>query len=125
MTLLLRVQPRVQAPASFLFFRSTAFKLPSRRAHSQDSFKLEGENRSPQRDSGGTEGSPNHPIPSNEAHPTLRDGKQSPIADFEGNLSEDLPKDAKEHNKDVEHRHDRPYNHMADEGGVKKAWKRQ
>ena len=121
----LRLQSRVRYPVRSLFFRPTTFKLLSRRTHTQESCKLEGEKRSAQRDSGGTEGSPNHPIPSNEAHPTLRDGKQSPIADFEGNLRENLPRDVKEHNEEVEHRYDRAYNHMGDEGGVKKAWKRQ
>lgn len=118
MTTLLRLQPRLQAPASILSFCQKAFNLPSRRTHTHDSSKSEGEGRSPQRDSGGTEGSPNHPMPSNKAHPTLQDGKDSPVADFEGNLREDLPKDVTEHNEEVEHRNDRPYNNVTDEQGV-------
>ncbi|KAJ6079556.1 hypothetical protein N7467_009309 [Penicillium canescens] len=60
--------------------------------------------------------SPNHPIPSNKAQPTLHDGNQSPIADDEGNLKDDLPEDVKRHNKEVEDRYDKPYNHMGDKG---------
>ncbi|KAJ5982128.1 hypothetical protein N7451_012289 [Penicillium sp. IBT 35674x] len=122
MTSLLRLQLRLQG---YPLLRQTALSTHSLRTYAQYSSKSEGKNRSAQRDSGGTEGSPNHPIPSNKAHPTLQDGKQSPLADFEGNLREDLPKDVKEHNDEVEHRHDRPYNHMADEGGVKKSWERE
>jgi hypothetical protein len=60
--------------------------------------------------------SPNHPIPSNKAQPTLHDGNQSPIADDEGNLKDNLPEDVKRHNEEVEDRYDRPYNHMGDKG---------
>ncbi|KAJ5294567.1 hypothetical protein PENANT_c006G01646 [Penicillium antarcticum] len=60
--------------------------------------------------------SPNHPIPSNKAQPTLRDGNQSPIADDEGNLKDDLPEDVKKHNQEMEDRYDKPYNHMGDKG---------
>jgi hypothetical protein len=60
--------------------------------------------------------SPNHPIPSNKAQPTLRDGNQSPIADDEGNLKDDLPEDVKRHNEEMEDRYDKPYNHMGDKG---------
>jgi len=112
---LLRLQPRLQAPASILSFRQEALDLPSRRKHAHDSSKSKAEDRSAQRDSGGTEGSPEQPIPSNKAHSTLQDGKHSPIADFEGNLREDLPKDVKEHNEEVERRNDRPHNHKTGE----------
>ncbi|KAJ6055746.1 uncharacterized protein N7446_002473 [Penicillium canescens] len=60
--------------------------------------------------------SPNHPIPSNKARPTLRDGNQSPIADDEGHLKDDLPEDVKRHNEEMEDRYDKPYNHMSDKG---------
>ncbi|KAJ5267856.1 hypothetical protein N7478_010664 [Penicillium angulare] len=106
---LVRLQARVQAPASILPLQREAFNLLSRRAHPKDS-KPEREDRSAQRGSGGTEGSPKHPIPSNQAHPTLQDGKDSPIADFKGNLRKDLPKDVQDHNKEVERRKDRPQN---------------
>ncbi|KAJ5982549.1 hypothetical protein N7451_012649 [Penicillium sp. IBT 35674x] len=86
MTSLLRLQLRLQA---YPLRRQTVLSTHSLRTYAQYSSKSEDKNRSAQRDSGGTEGSPNHPIPSNKAHPTLQDGKQSPLADFEGKLRED------------------------------------
>lgn len=65
---------------------------------------------------------PNHPIPSNKAHPTLRDGRQSNLADMEGKKHEDLPEDVRKHNEDMENRYDRPYNHIADEGKIEHAF---
>ena len=124
MTSLLQLKPRLRAATSILSFRQTAFNPHNRRLYAQDS-KSTGEDRSAQRDSGGKEGSPKHPIPSNKAHPTLHDGRQSPLADFEGNLKEDLPEDVRRHNKEVEERYDRPYNHMGDAGGVEKGWKKK
>lgn len=67
----------------------------------------------------------NHPIPSNKAQPTLRDGKQSPTADEEGSLRDDLPQDVKQHNDEMEERYDKPFNRVADKGGVETAWKRK
>lgn len=67
--------------------------------------------------------SPNHPIPSNKAHPTLRDGNQSPIADDEGHLKDDLPEDVKRHNREMENRYDKPYNHMSDKGSPESNFK--
>lgn len=43
------------------------------------------------------------------------------MADWEGNLKDDLPEDVKRHNEEVESRYDRPYNHITDEGDVKKS----
>jgi hypothetical protein len=60
--------------------------------------------------------SPNHPIPSNNAKPTLRDGNLSPLADQDGNLRDDLPDDVKKHNEEMEERYDKPYNHTGDQG---------
>ncbi|KAJ5773919.1 hypothetical protein N7457_008815 [Penicillium paradoxum] len=65
---------------------------------------------------------PNAPIPSNKARPTLRAGTQSPLADNEGHLREDLPEDVKKHNKEMEERYDRPYNRTSDEGKVEPAF---
>ncbi|KAJ5327989.1 hypothetical protein N7452_008379 [Penicillium brevicompactum] len=65
---------------------------------------------------------PNHPLPSNNAHPTLRDGRQSNLADMEGKKHEDLPEDVRKHNEDMMNRYDRPYNHIADEGKVEHAF---
>jgi hypothetical protein len=68
--------------------------------------------------------SPNHPIPSNNAQPTLRDGNQSPIADDEGNLRDDLPEDVKRHNEEMQDRYDKPYNHMGDKGNPESNFER-
>lgn len=67
--------------------------------------------------------SPNHPIPSNKAKPTLRDGNQSPLADQDGNLRDDLPKDVKKHNQEMEERYDKPYNHTGDQGQTEPSFK--
>ncbi|CAG7982013.1 unnamed protein product [Penicillium nalgiovense] len=67
--------------------------------------------------------SPNRPIPSNEAKPTLNEGEQSPLVDGEGNPKEDLPQDVKKHNRDMEERYDKPYNSTGDDGTVKPAFK--
>ncbi|CAG8013344.1 unnamed protein product [Penicillium olsonii] len=67
--------------------------------------------------------SPNHPIPSNNAKPTLRDGNQSPLADQDGNLKDDLPKDVKKHNEEMEERYDKPYNHTGDQGQTEASFK--
>ncbi|KAJ5390614.1 uncharacterized protein N7496_001682 [Penicillium cataractarum] len=96
-------------------------KLPAQRSYARDSNKSSGGKENATRDAGTPENPlPNHPIPSNDAKPTLRDGRSSPIADFEGNLKDDLPEDVKKHNEDVENRYDRPYNHIADWG----VWRR-
>lgn len=68
---------------------------------------------------------PNHPIPSTKAHPTLRDGRQSNLSDMAGRKHEDLPEDVQKHNEEMEHRYDRPYNHIADEGKIENAFDRK
>lgn len=67
--------------------------------------------------------SPNHPIPSNKAEPTLHDGNQSPFADQDGNLKDDLPSDVKKHNQEMEERYDKPYNHTGDQGQADSSFK--
>ncbi|KAL1978549.1 hypothetical protein VTN31DRAFT_1408 [Thermomyces dupontii] len=52
------------------------------------------------------------PIPSNKAHPTLSDGKQSPYLDDEGNEMPNTPQDVKQHNREMERRYDRTVNQM-------------
>lgn len=66
----------------------------------------------------------NHPIPSNKAQPTLRDEKQSPTADEDGNLRDDLPQDVKQHNEEMDERYDKPFNRLA-KGGAAPAWERK
>ena len=68
------------------------------------------------------ESTSNHPIPSNKAHPTLRDGRQSNLANMEGKKHEELPEDVRKHNEDMQNRYDRPYNHIADEGKIEHAF---
>ncbi|KAL1999123.1 hypothetical protein VTN02DRAFT_5004 [Thermoascus thermophilus] len=61
-------------------------------------------------------------IPSNKAHPTLTDGRQSPNVDEHGNLRPDVPEDVKRHNRELESRYDRAYNQIAEDGKVQKGW---
>lgn len=67
--------------------------------------------------------SPNRPIPSNKAKPTLNEGEQSPLTDQEGNPKKDIPEDVKKHNQEMEERYDKPYNSTSDDGTVKPAFK--
>lgn len=117
---LLRLQPRLQGSKSFLSLRHPTSFLSGQRAYAQKSSDGKSNSSTTQQDA--DVASPNNPIPSNKAHPTLRDGRQSPIADKEGNLRDDLPEDVKQHNEEVENRYDRPYNHTADEGNVEPAF---
>lgn len=126
MTSLLRLQPRLRAPSFIAYLGRPVVNLPAKRCYAQDSSKKDGESSAEKQDQkAGSYKFPNHPIPSNRAEPTLRDGNQSPIADHEGHLRKDLPKDVKKHNEDVENRYDRPYNHIADGGDVETSWERK
>lgn len=118
MALLTRLQVRLPASAYLTSFGHPALNSYGRRAYARDNSKPQKTTQS-QADS-----STNYPVPSNNAEPTLRDGRQSPIADHEGNLREDLPKDVKKHNEEMDHRYDKPYNHIADGGNVEKGWKK-
>ncbi|KAF3386350.1 hypothetical protein F1880_001065 [Penicillium rolfsii] len=118
MTSLLRVPARHLARTSIIFSNRQTITLSSRRSYAQNSNESSG-GKDAIRDVGTPEDPlPNHPIPSNNAKPTLRDGRSSPIADFEGNVKDDVPEDVKRHNEDMENRHDRSYNHIADGGKV-------
>ncbi|KAJ0424137.1 hypothetical protein BJY00DRAFT_277132 [Aspergillus carlsbadensis] len=62
--------------------------------------------------------------PSNNAKPTITDGRQSANVDGDGNTKPDVPKDVKQHNEEIDRRHDKPYNRIKDEGKVGKGfWK--
>ncbi|KAJ5584471.1 uncharacterized protein N7459_004271 [Penicillium hispanicum] len=121
MTSLLRLPPR-QASA-FTSLRRAALSPAIRRNYAQDSSKPEDKDGASQQN--GSADSVNYPIPSNKAHPTVRAGKQSPVADMEGRVREDLPEDVKRHNAEMKQRYDRPYNHISDEGNVGKTWNRK
>ncbi|KAK1139625.1 hypothetical protein N8T08_000630 [Aspergillus melleus] len=60
--------------------------------------------------------------PSNKASPTITDGQQSPNIDSKGNPRDDVPPDVKQHNEEMEHRYDRAYNQIADEGEYRKGF---
>ncbi|KAJ5163519.1 uncharacterized protein N7500_005349 [Penicillium coprophilum] len=68
--------------------------------------------------------SANRPIPSNKAKPTLHEGERSPVIDKEGNPKKDLPEDVKKHNREMEERYDKPFNHAKDDGTVEAAFKK-
>ncbi|KAJ5155522.1 hypothetical protein N7492_008325 [Penicillium capsulatum] len=125
MASLLRLQARFQGPKTLRSSNRPLFLL-GQRSYAQKSSSESNATTTNERAAakGVEDSSPNHPIPSNKAEPTLRDGTQSPMADMEGNLKEDLPEDVKQHNEDVEHRYDRPYNHTGDDGNTEPAWKR-
>ncbi|KAN0083321.1 hypothetical protein V8E54_002409 [Elaphomyces granulatus] len=89
-----------------------------------------GSSQKPSRDHepGTSSSSSNAPIiPSNKAHPTLNDGKQTPNVDESGEPlpDADVPEDVKRHNREMDQRYDRAYNQIADEKGTveKGFWK--
>lgn len=125
MASLLRLPARRLARTSITFSTGRTSMLATQRSYAQDSKKSSGGKEDTTRDAGTPENPlPNHPIPSNNAKPTLRDGRSSPIADFEGNLKDDVPEDVKRHNEDMENRYDQSYNHIADGGKVEdREWK--
>lgn len=119
MASLLRLPARRLARTSITFSNSRTIRLATQRSYAQYSTKSSGGKDDATRDAETPENRlPNHPIPSNNAKPTLRDGRSSPIADFEGNLKDDVPEDVKKHNEDMDNRHDRSYNHISDAGKV-------
>lgn len=127
MTSLLKLQPRLRASVSLTNLSRPTFNTTARRTLAQKTSTPQGEQGQGSTKTGQQESDAqgNHPIPSNKAQPTLRDGNQSPMADEDGNLRDDLPHDVKQHNEEMEERYDRPYNHISDEGEVAPAWKRK
>ncbi|KOS48904.1 hypothetical protein ACN38_g53 [Penicillium nordicum] len=67
--------------------------------------------------------SPNRPIPSNKAKPTINEGEHSPLVDREGNPKKDIPDDVKKHNQEMEERYAKPYNSTDNHGTVKPGFK--
>lgn len=77
------------------------------------------------RDKEDSEGRPIRMSSSNNAKPTITDGRHSPNVDSEGNVKSDVPNDVKKHNEEMEHRYDRPYNQLGNEGKPPKGfWER-
>lgn len=117
----LRVPARLRIPSVSVGRNVT--NSPIRRTYAQDTPReyMQANAHQPDEECD-RENTPNHPIPSNNSHPTLRDGRQSNLSDMAGVKHEDLPEDVRKHNEDMEHRYDRPYNHIADEGKVENAF---
>jgi hypothetical protein len=74
------------------------------------------------RDKEDSEGKPIKMKSSNNAHPTITDGRQSPNIDSEGNVRPGVPNDVKKHNEEMKQRYDRSYNQIGDEGKVHKGF---
>lgn len=125
MTSFLKFQPRLRAPTTVTYLSRPVSNASIRRTYAQKTSKPQGEEGTTKTGQQGIDAMDNHPIPSNKAQPTLRDGKQSPTADEDGNLRDDLPQDVKQHNDEMEERYDKPFNRLADEGGAEPAWKRK
>ncbi|KAI9038388.1 uncharacterized protein KD926_010805 [Aspergillus affinis] len=122
----LRLPSRLRAPMSSFPLRRNAINSFNQRASVHDtSQKFSQANEHDLQEGCDLGSTPNHPIPSNKAHPTLRDGRQSNLADMEGKRHEDLPEDVRKHNEEMEHRYDRTYSHIADEGKVEKAFEKK
>ncbi|KAL5002328.1 hypothetical protein BDV10DRAFT_181539 [Aspergillus recurvatus] len=51
---------------------------------------------------------------SNKAKPVINDGRQPSNLNEEGNTKPNAPKDVKEHNEEIDQRHDKPYNRVND-----------
>ncbi|KAJ5643712.1 uncharacterized protein N7484_006219 [Penicillium longicatenatum] len=123
MSSFLRLSSRIRTPVSSAYLGRPLTSLPGQRCYvhsTPNQFDKANEHDLEEDcDRGNT---PNHPIPSNKAHPTLRDGRQSNLADMEGKKHEELPEDVRKHNEEMENRYDKPYNHIADEGPVEKAF---
>jgi hypothetical protein len=125
MATILRRQHRLSTRASLMPSGRYVVNPAVRRTYAESSSDANKQGQGCSPDSKPVQDNPNRPIPSNKAKPTLHDGRQSPMADMEGHLRDDLPEDVKQHNADVEHRHDRPYNHMSDQGKVEHPWKKE
>jgi hypothetical protein len=122
MSSFLRIPLRLRAPTSIPLGRNS-INVCGQRAYVHDTpHKFSSANEHDLEENCDRGNTPNHPIPSNNAHPTLRDGRQSNLADISGVKHEDLPEDVRKHNEDIEHRYDRCYNHIGDEGNIEKAF---
>ncbi|KAJ5792855.1 uncharacterized protein N7503_008833 [Penicillium pulvis] len=123
MSSFLRLPSRIRTPASFAPLGRPLTNLPGRcYVHSTPKQYNKADEHELEKEDCDRGANPNHPIPSNNAHPTLTDGRQSNLADMEGKKHEDLPEDVRKHNEEMENRYDRPYNHISDEGNVEKAF---
>lgn len=123
MSSLLQVSPLLRKPVSSISAGRNLTGIIFQRFHIHDSSqKFSQANEHDSQQGCDLKSTPNHPIPSNNAHPTLRDGRQSNLADMEGKRHEDLPEDVRKHNENMVNRYDRSYNHIADEGNIEHAF---
>jgi hypothetical protein len=123
MTSFMRLRTTLQARSQLPSLSSTRIQQPTTLLYRSYANKSSNDPEQTPTATPSEKGSSNAPIPSNNAKPTLREGTQSPLADHEGNLKEDLPQDVKKHNKEMEERYDRPYNSISDKGTVEPAFK--
>ncbi|KAJ5514192.1 hypothetical protein N7463_003744 [Penicillium fimorum] len=119
MTTFMRLKTPFQARSPITAFSTARTQTP--RTSLYRSYATKSSNDPKQATTNQTD-SPNRPIPSNKAKPTLHEREKSPVIDKEGNLK-DLPEDVKKHNREMEERYDKPYNHANDEGTVEPAFK--
>ncbi|KAJ5924764.1 hypothetical protein N7466_008951 [Penicillium verhagenii] len=117
MSSILRLPSRIRAPISSTSLGRTLTNIPAQQCYIHGTPS----NHGPEKDRN-HDNAPNHPIPSNNAHPTLRDGRQSSLSDMDGHKNEDLPEDVKKHNEEMAQRYDKPLNHISDEGTVEKTF---
>ncbi|KAJ5287592.1 hypothetical protein N7478_003278 [Penicillium angulare] len=126
MSSFLQTSSRLRAPLSSIPLSRPAVDLTSRRFYVQGTPKKYGQaNQKEPTENPELDNTPNHPIPSNKAHPTLGDGRQSNLTDEKGKPNKNLPEDVKKHNAEMENRYDKPYNHIADEGPVESAFEKK
>ncbi|KAJ5090274.1 hypothetical protein N7532_008958 [Penicillium argentinense] len=121
-----RIPSLLRMPVSFLPVKRNVINASSLRAYSQETNqKFAQANAHESQEECDRNNTPNHPIPSNDSQPTLRDGRQSNLSDMEGVRHDNLPEDVRKHNEDMEHRYDRPYNHIAGEGKAENAFEQK
>ncbi|KAJ5834947.1 hypothetical protein N7447_000973 [Penicillium robsamsonii] len=117
MTTFMRLKTPFQARSPITAFSAARTQTPRYRSYATKSSNDPEQATTKQTDS------PNRPIPSNKAKPTLHEGEQSPVIDKAGNPKKDLPEDVKKHNREMEDRYDKPYNYANDEGTVEPSFK--
>ncbi|RAL15525.1 uncharacterized protein BO97DRAFT_411641 [Aspergillus homomorphus CBS 101889] len=61
---------------------------------------------------GGLGNSSSNTKPSNKAKPTITDGENSPNAELDGTVKENVSEDVKQHNKEMDQRYDHSYNQV-------------
>ncbi|OQD66329.1 hypothetical protein PENDEC_c047G00307 [Penicillium decumbens] len=108
MAFIIQLQSGLQTHATIIPLCGSALYSLSRRTYTHRSPAAAGETAIENHDQWTTDKSQaNHRRTIQFAHPTLSNGKQSPMADNNGNVR-DIPEGVKQHNEELEQRHDRP-----------------